>query len=103
VFIVEKVSGNRIRPADKEYKDFWTYKLEGGLLPPWLIRASKGKKDFWRPYDADVERDGHTGMTLEGAEKPEHGESTGTKGASQEVRDGSSSEEGGDRGEKMKA
>merc|ERR1719262_297345 len=45
VWLVEKASGGRIRPADKEYKEPWTYKIEGGILPPWLVRASKGKKD----------------------------------------------------------
>jgi AGZA family xanthine/uracil permease-like MFS transporter len=93
VWIVEKISGNRIRPADKEYKDFWTYKIEGGLLPPWLLRASKGKKDFWRPYE-DVEHntDSHpAGMTLEG--KEEHS-MAGSKSAGENVRSGSSSEEG---------
>lgn len=51
VFILEKASGGRIRPADKDIKDPWTYKIEGGLLPPWVTRVAKGKKDFWRPYD----------------------------------------------------
>lgn len=88
VWIIEKASGGRIKPADKEYKDFWTYKIEGGLLPPWLVRAAKGKKDFWRPYD-DVEHN-VPGTTLEGKEDD------GTKHAaeSSEVRDGTSSEEG---------
>ena len=51
VFVIEKASGGRIKPADKDIKDPWTYKIEGGLLPPWVTRAAKGKKDFWRPYD----------------------------------------------------
>jgi len=53
VWIVEKASGGRIRPQDREQKEFWTYKVEGGLLPPWLVRAGKGKKDFWKPYDEE--------------------------------------------------
>merc|ERR1711939_495820 len=69
VWLVEKASGGRIRPADKEYKEPWTYKIEGGILPPWLVRASKGKKDFWRPY-GDVEHNTSpvAGRTLEGKE-----------------------------------
>jgi AGZA family xanthine/uracil permease-like MFS transporter len=70
VWIIEKATGGRIKPADKEYKDPWTYKIEGGILPPWLVRASKGKKDFWRPYE-DVEHNMHphtSGRTLEGKE-----------------------------------
>ncbi|RDW77772.1 xanthine permease family protein-like protein [Coleophoma cylindrospora] len=46
-WIIEKVSGGRIVPANKHLKDPWTYKVKGGILPAWLVRASKGKKDFW--------------------------------------------------------
>lgn len=49
VWIVEKVSGGRIKPHNKHEKDPWTYKLPGGVLPPWVKRAARGKKDFWRP------------------------------------------------------
>ena len=96
VWLVEKASGNRIRPADKEYKDFWTYKLEGGLLPPWLMRAARRKKDFWRE---DVEKSGEAagGRVLEGRE--EQAEREG-KGGVENVRDGSSEEDGD--GEKRK-
>ena len=70
VWIVEKATGGRIKPADKEYKDPWTYRIEGGILPPWVVRASQGKKDFWRPYE-DIEHNMHThssGRTMEGKE-----------------------------------
>ena len=92
VWLVEKGSGGRIRPVNKEYKDHWTYKIEGGLLPPWLVRAAKGKKDFWRPYE-DVEHNSTShGTTLEGREH------TASKGSETppagELRDGSTSEEG---------
>ena len=53
VFVLEKASGGRIKPPEKELKDPWTYKIEGGLLPPWVTRAAKGKKDFWKPYDEE--------------------------------------------------
>ncbi|KIX97244.1 uncharacterized protein Z520_07359 [Fonsecaea multimorphosa CBS 102226] len=69
VWIVEKLSGGRIRPVDKECKDPWTYEIEAGILPPWVIRAAKGQTDFCRPYE-DVEHNsvpaGAPGMTLEG-------------------------------------
>lgn len=64
VWLVEKASGQRIKPKDKEYKEFWTYKLPGGVFPPWLKRAAKGKKDFWRP-DED-EESAVSGRTLDG-------------------------------------
>lgn len=55
VWLIEKASGGRAVPADKASKDPWTYKIEGGILPPWLLRAAKGKKDFWRaPEDEGV-------------------------------------------------
>lgn len=89
-WLIEKATGGRIRPADKEYKDPWTYKIEGGVLPPWVTRAAKGKKDFWRPY-ADVEHN-TVGTTLEGREDVP-AKIPGTHEAG-ELRDGSSSEEG---------
>ena len=64
-FIIEKASGGRIKPKDKELKDPWTWKIEGGLLPPWLTRAAKGKKDFWRPYDDEE----HNGGVTQGVER----------------------------------
>ena len=65
VFIIEKASGGRIKPKDKELKDPWTWKIEGGFLPPWLTRAAKGKKDFWRPYDDEE----HNGGVTHGVER----------------------------------
>ncbi|OAG12279.1 xanthine/uracil permease family protein-like protein [Paraphaeosphaeria sporulosa] len=51
VWIVEKASGGRLVPEYKEEKDAWTYKIPGGILPPWLNRLRRGKKDFWRSDD----------------------------------------------------
>lgn len=48
VWVVEKISGGRIVPKDKHLKEAWTYKIPGGVLPPWLVRLTKGKRDFWR-------------------------------------------------------
>jgi adenine/guanine/hypoxanthine permease len=56
VFIVEKVTGGKIRPSKKEEKDPWSYKIPGGILPPWVARAAKGKKDFWREDDVEGRR-----------------------------------------------
>jgi len=41
-WMVEKASGGRIVPADKEFKEPWTYKIKGGLLPGWIVRAASG-------------------------------------------------------------
>jgi len=48
VFVVEKASGGRIVPSNKAEKEPWTWRIPGGLLPPWLQRLIHGKKDFWR-------------------------------------------------------
>ncbi|CAG8949118.1 hypothetical protein HYFRA_00002247 [Hymenoscyphus fraxineus] len=54
VWLIEVASGGRIVPADKEYKEPWSYQIKGGILPAWLVRASKGKKDFWHEdYDEE--------------------------------------------------
>lgn len=48
VWVIEKASGGRIVPYNKDMKDAWTYKIPGGMLPPWMTRLAKGKKDFWK-------------------------------------------------------
>ncbi|TAQ90447.1 hypothetical protein B7494_g1259 [Chlorociboria aeruginascens] len=53
-WLINKASGGRIIPHDYEHKDYWTYKVRGGLLPGWVKRVLKGKKDFWRDYDFDA-------------------------------------------------
>jgi AGZA family xanthine/uracil permease-like MFS transporter len=50
VWVIEKASGGRIVPPNKEEKEHWTYKIPGGFLPPWLQRLSSGKKDFWKAH-----------------------------------------------------
>lgn len=54
VWIIEKASGGRIVPHNKAEKDPWTWKIPGGVLPGWMVRLSKGKKDFWRADDVPV-------------------------------------------------
>ena len=56
-WIIEKLSGGRIVPFAKEISDPWTYKIEGGILPGWVMRLCSGKKDFWRPHHHEIERD----------------------------------------------
>ena len=62
VFIIEKASGGRIVPPNKEEKDPWTWRIPGGILPPWTKRLAAGKKDFWR---SDDEVDGVVGEVAE--------------------------------------
>lgn len=52
-WLVELISGGRIVVPDKEFKEPWTWKVKVGLLPAWVVRAGKGKKDFWHE-DATV-------------------------------------------------
>lgn len=49
VWIIEKASFGRLIPPNKHESDPWTYKVPGGVIPPWVKRAAHGKKDFWRP------------------------------------------------------
>ncbi|KAL1652290.1 hypothetical protein SLS58_000417 [Diplodia intermedia] len=58
VWLIGLASGGRLQPADKDRKDPWTYKIEGGIFPPWLMRAAKGKKDFWRRDEEEGVVDG---------------------------------------------
>jgi AGZA family xanthine/uracil permease-like MFS transporter len=54
-WLIAKASGGRIMPHDYEHKDYWTYKVRGGLLPGWVKRLFQGKRDFWREWDFDAE------------------------------------------------
>ena len=54
VWLVEKASGGRIVPHDKAEKDPWTWRIPGGILPPWARRLTQGKKDFWRDHEVPV-------------------------------------------------
>ncbi|KAA8913132.1 permease family-domain-containing protein [Sphaerosporella brunnea] len=53
VWVIEFASGGRIVPFAKELKDPWTWRIPGGILPPYVVRLLSGKKDFWRPYPED--------------------------------------------------
>jgi adenine/guanine/hypoxanthine permease len=66
-WFVEMVSGGRIVVPDRELREPWTWKVKGGLLPAWIVRAGKGKRDFWYegPVPTGVERGGDSGSTEE--------------------------------------
>lgn len=63
VWVIEKITGGRIVPPNKDEKDPWTWRISGGLFPPWVCRLARGKKDFWRPEDEDVV---HLGIGIPG-------------------------------------
>ncbi|KAK4102825.1 hypothetical protein N658DRAFT_494887 [Parathielavia hyrcaniae] len=48
VWLIEKASGGRIVPPNKALKEPWSWQTEGGIMPPWMTRLARGKKDFWR-------------------------------------------------------
>jgi adenine/guanine/hypoxanthine permease len=54
VYVIEKASGGRIVPPNKHEKEPWTWRIPGGFFPPWLVRLTKGKKDFWRDDDSHI-------------------------------------------------
>ncbi|KAI1349906.1 purine transporter [Xylaria sp. FL0043] len=66
VWAIERASGGRIVPSNKSEKDPWTWRIPGGALPPWMLRAARGKKDFWRD-DSYVSSD--TTTTTEGVRR----------------------------------
>ncbi|CAG5140763.1 uncharacterized protein ALTATR162_LOCUS782 [Alternaria atra] len=45
-------------------KEPWTWRLEGGLLPPWMKRLTSGKKNFWK---ADPQTEGVSEPRSEGS------------------------------------
>lgn len=51
IWLIELASRGRIVPENKELKDSWTWKIKGGLLPPWVTRALRGNKKFWKEDD----------------------------------------------------
>ncbi|KAF1950904.1 xanthine/uracil permease family protein-like protein [Byssothecium circinans] len=55
IWAIGKASGGRIVPDNKDQKEPWTYKIPGGILPPWMKRLKAGKKQFWRDDDDDVQ------------------------------------------------
>jgi AGZA family xanthine/uracil permease-like MFS transporter len=57
VFVIEKASGGKIIPPEKENKDPWSYKIPGGFFPPWISRAARGKKQFWREDPESIGED----------------------------------------------
>ncbi|KAL5458854.1 hypothetical protein PMIN07_006015 [Paraphaeosphaeria minitans] len=65
VWLVEKASGGRLVPEYKDQKDAWTYKIPGGVLPPWLNRLRHGKKDFWRSEDESERASAVAGVVSE--------------------------------------
>jgi AGZA family xanthine/uracil permease-like MFS transporter len=71
-WIIEKVSGGRIVPPNKDESDPWSWKLKGGFLPPWVNRAAHGKKDFWRPDEEYAEQrvdEGESGSLASSGER----------------------------------
>lgn len=58
VWLIEIGTRGKIKPPNKEDKEPWTYKIEGGFFPAWARRLAKGQKHFWSDkYDTDSDRD----------------------------------------------
>lgn len=55
VYLIAKASFGRVVPYNHNEKDPWTWRVPGGLLPGWVTRLFRGKKDFWRPYEHERE------------------------------------------------
>lgn len=92
-YVLRKASGGRITPHDYDNADGWSYKVKGGILPGWLKRAARGKKDFWREHEEVeyVEEDKRSGSAGEvhALGTPEPAALTGDKEWEQEIKTGS--------------
>ncbi|OOF93918.1 hypothetical protein ASPCADRAFT_508397 [Aspergillus carbonarius ITEM 5010] len=67
VWLIEKATAGRVVPPNKNEKEPWTWRIPGGFFPPWLRRAARGKKDFWR------EDEEHRGLDEGSVESQEKG------------------------------
>ncbi|KAK7946491.1 uncharacterized protein PG986_010812 [Apiospora aurea] len=70
VWLVEKLSGGRVVPHDKNLKDPWTWRVPGGIFPAWTRRLASGKKDFWREDEVPV----HESSSNAGSQNDANGE-----------------------------
>lgn len=57
-WILAKLSGGRIIPHDHDQADYWSARMQDGLLPEWLRRIARGKLDFWRERTFNQDSEG---------------------------------------------
>jgi hypothetical protein len=50
---VSQISGGRIVPYEYDESDYWSPRIQGGILPGWLKRLARGKRDFWQEWNFD--------------------------------------------------
>ena len=48
VWLIKKLSRGKLVPSNLEEQENWTWRIPGGFLPPWVVRLSKGQKEFWK-------------------------------------------------------
>lgn len=56
-WLLKYFTNGRILPYDYDHSDYWTARPVGGILPAWVKRLFRGKRDFWREYDFDEEEE----------------------------------------------
>lgn len=90
VWVIKKVSGGRIVPANYEERDIWTWRLPGGFFPPWTVRLLHGKRDFWRSDEPAVaETVGEQEpKTVGKTSSSDNGEPEGSREVPETVQDG---------------
>lgn len=71
IWLVKVATRGRVVPPNYEERDGWTWKIPGGVFPPWMQRLARGKKDFWNPddvvTDASSSEDGTGEITVTSA------------------------------------
>lgn len=78
VWVIAKISRGKIVPPNYEDREGWTFRIPGGVLPPWMVRLSKGDKTFWHekvvPAEAlttkDVDAMSETGVEVQIPSEP---------------------------------
>lgn len=54
IYFFKVISGGRIVPPNYEEREGWTWRIPGGVVPPYWRRLANGKRDFWRPEEEDA-------------------------------------------------
>ncbi len=53
-WVIKVISRGKILPPNYDTQVHWTYKIPGGIMPPWISRMIHGKRKFWAE-DIDIE------------------------------------------------
>jgi hypothetical protein len=58
-WVIVQISNGRIIPYDYDQADYWSPRMQGGIIPGWVKRLARGKRNFWHEYNYDEEDEQH--------------------------------------------